>query len=187
MLWVWASSGFKDKTIVPSSGVLQCQTALWPLITYVHFYPSFERVRKWDTEISHIWQVNWKTKEQISPGIYTFHPETKHRMCKNGQDDWPTNSPTLQSVSSVSVFEYRMCWKNKPAPITLQDLPCVISLHVWNGWVVTDIWCEFDVNLIFRNILENLENWWCAQYFVSPPHHLDHLSEEQTHNTNSRV
>lgn len=98
MLWVWASSGFKDKTIVPSSGVLQCQTALWPLITYIHFYPSFERVRKWDTEISHIWQVNWKTKEQISPGIYTFHPETKHRMCKNGQDDWPTNSPTLQSV-----------------------------------------------------------------------------------------
>lgn len=91
------------------------------------------------------------------------------------------------TVSSVSVFEYRMCWKNKPAPITLQDLPCVISLHVWNGWVVTDIWCEFDVNLIFRNILENLENWWCAQYFVSPPHHLDHLSEEQTHNTNSRV
>lgn len=91
------------------------------------------------------------------------------------------------TVSSVSVFEYRMCWKNKPAPITLQDLPCVISLHVWNGWVVTDNWCEFDVNLIFRNILENLENWWCAQYFVSPPHHLDHLSEEQTHNTNSRV
>lgn len=87
------------------------------------------------------------------------------------------------TVSSVSVFEYRMCWKKKPAPITLQDLPCVISLHVWNGWVVTDIWCEFNVNLI----LENLENWWCAQYFVSPPHHLDHLSEEQTHNTNSRV
>lgn len=60
------------------------------------------------------------------------------------------------TVSSVSVFEYRMCWENKPAPapIALQDLPCVISLHVLNGWVVTDIWCEFDVNLIFRNILE---------------------------------
>lgn len=184
MLWVWASSGFKDKTIVPSSGVLQCQTALWPLITCIHFYPSFERVRRWDTEISHIWQVNWKTTEQISPGIYTFHPETNHKMCKNGQDDWPTNSPTLQSV----VCQFLSIGCAGKTSLLLLPSPYKIC-HVWflcmcgmDGLLLTS-----GVNLIFRNILENLENWWCAQYFVSPPHHLDHLSEEQTHNTNSWV
>lgn len=127
MLWVWASSGFKDKTIVPSSGVLQCQTALWPLITYIHFYDDF---------------IN----------------EIIIKMMKNHDffSRWSAYKFPHTTVSSVSVFEYRMCWENKPAPapIALQDLPCVISLHVLNGWVVTDIWCEFDVNLIFRNILE---------------------------------
>lgn len=65
------------------------------------------------------------------------------------QDDRPTNSPTLQSV--VCQFLSIGC----AGKTSLLLLPSrVISLHVLNGWVVTDIWCEFDVNLIFRNILE---------------------------------
>lgn len=78
-------------------------------------------------------------------------------VCKNGPKSHPSNAPTSFSIEEQVKYFFLN---------SFMHIYALISLHVWIGLVVTDIWLEFHVSRTFRNIFTYKLGVQCLFYLL---------------------